>query len=200
MTAAPGESNYIIGGIVEDKGAEGRNVNQWHWTEKDITPWAKQHTAHLLTNLVIADQPTLHIATTGVYGKGTVTTAPTRKPLLTNTLRQPRHTTDLRSFEGEVTLNVRKKKLIPLYELKFAVGWEAKQLDDQGTEMFRAEGQIEVCACVGVCVSCGCSLMGNCVLGDKHTTHTQPTHTTLVPWFSSFLVFKIVLPQRRYHT
>lgn len=73
MTPAPGESNYIIGGIVEDKGAEGRNVNQWHWTEKDITPWAKQHTTQLLTNLIIADDPTLRITTTGMCRQCTAT-------------------------------------------------------------------------------------------------------------------------------
>lgn len=63
MAATTG--NEIIGGIVEDKGADGRNVNQWHWTEKDITAWAKQHTTDLLANQVLVDEPALRIALTG---------------------------------------------------------------------------------------------------------------------------------------
>lgn len=52
---------------------------------------------------------------------------------------------DIRNFGGEVTLNVRKKKLIPLYEVNFAVGWEGQELNpEDGSVTFSAEGQIEV--------------------------------------------------------
>ncbi len=88
--ATSGESNYIIGGIVEDKGAEGRNVNQWHWTEKDITAWAKQHTTKLLADQVLVDEPALHIALTGM-GLGGGRCAHQHKLTVVNTTHRHAH-------------------------------------------------------------------------------------------------------------
>ena len=33
--------------IVEDR-KDGINVNNWHWTEKDVLPWAKKRLTELL--------------------------------------------------------------------------------------------------------------------------------------------------------
>ncbi len=67
----------------------------WHpmlaecsWTEKDCTAWAKQRLGQLFDGLVLVDGP-----------KGKVTATGTK------------------AVEGDATLNVRKGKLVPVYEV-----------------------------------------------------------------------------------
>lgn len=38
--------------IVEER-PDATNVNNWHWTEKNATPWSKDRLHHLLKNLKI---------------------------------------------------------------------------------------------------------------------------------------------------
>ena len=49
--------------IVEQR-ADGSNVNQWHWTEKDVTQWVKTRVRELLQNQVILEKRAMMIRTT----------------------------------------------------------------------------------------------------------------------------------------
>ena len=39
------------------QGESGRNVNGWHWTEKDLTEWAKQRLGELVAGLQLTQPP-----------------------------------------------------------------------------------------------------------------------------------------------
>ena len=71
---------------------DGRNVGGWHWTEKDVLPWAQARLGELLG---------------GVDLPGGFTTGKNVK------------------VTGEATVNLRKKKLIPAYELAVSGTWVA---------------------------------------------------------------------------
>ena len=86
--------------IVEDR-KDGQNVNQWHWTEKDCMNWCKQKFAELFEGAALVDSA-------GV--SATVTSG--------------------EKLEGEAFLNVRKKKIIPSYELDLVLGFKATVGDD----------------------------------------------------------------------
>jgi len=77
---------------------DGKNVNNWHWSETDCFQWSKKTLTTLLSNLPIFDD-----AATGVCKTGTVS-----------------------SVTGECTANIRKGKTIFFYELEVKVPWEGK--------------------------------------------------------------------------
>jgi activator of HSP90 ATPase len=86
--------------IVEDR-EDGTNVNQWHWTEKDCMNWCRQKLTELFEGASLVDDA-------GV--KATVTSVD--------------------KLEGEAFLNVRKKKIIPSYELELVLKFQASVGED----------------------------------------------------------------------
>lgn len=86
--------------IVADR-ADGTNVHNWHWSERDCLDWSRSLLSSLLSNLQILDgQGGLHI-----------------------------RTTTLDKLEGEAYVNVRKGKVIPGYELTITLAWEGEAKD-----------------------------------------------------------------------
>jgi activator of HSP90 ATPase len=81
--------------IVESR-ADGANVNAWHWTETDLSEWAKDKLKQLLAGIPIESDKF-------VGGTTTVT-----------------------HVDGDVTVNTRKQKTIVLYELDVTVKWEGQ--------------------------------------------------------------------------
>lgn len=85
---------------VEDLGQQGRNVNSWHWEETNALPWCKTRLTELLCNKQLLDSDGFDVKTEG-------------KVKLT----------------GEATVNQRKGKIIPAYELKLTVRWSGSYQD-----------------------------------------------------------------------
>ena len=83
--------------IVQDR-EDGANVNQWHWSEKDCLPWSQDRFRQLFENCKLVD------GDSGVSAS----------------------VTSVDSVEGEAFLNVRKKKLIPSYELSVKLSFNAE--------------------------------------------------------------------------
>lgn len=78
--------------IVEER-ADAKNVNNWHWTEKNATPWSKERLKTLLKGLEIETD------------KGKV------------------KVTDVSKIDGEAYANNRKAKLIFFYEWVITLEW-----------------------------------------------------------------------------
>lgn len=79
--------------IVEER-ADAKNVNNWHWTEKNATPWSKERIKTLLKDLEIETDE----------GKVKVT--------------------DVINIDGEAYANNRKAKLIFFYEWVIRLEWK----------------------------------------------------------------------------
>lgn len=84
--------------IVEER-ADGTNVNNWHWTEKNATEWSKNRLKELLANLGVENE------------NGAC------------------RTTEVTSIEGEATANNRKAKLIFFYEFVVKIKWKGTAVD-----------------------------------------------------------------------
>ncbi|EDO36786.1 predicted protein [Nematostella vectensis] len=78
--------------IVEER-ADAKNVNNWHWTEKNASPWSKDKFEELLKGLEIENE----------QGKCKIT--------------------NISKVEGEAFANNRKAKLIFLYEWVIQLEW-----------------------------------------------------------------------------
>lgn len=100
--------------IVKELGEAGRNVNNWHWTEKDVTEWSKERLGQLFTGLKLVDDKTTTVAISRVE-----------------------------SVKGEAVLNIRKAKLIPSYELELRLIWEGELRDDAGASVGTAKGKVD---------------------------------------------------------
>ena len=85
----------IIGGATAPR-QDAANVNNWHWSEEDLAPWAKER----LTELIVGT------AASGVPDKGWV------------------KITKLDKCEGEASVSNRKGKRIIAFELKVTFKWE----------------------------------------------------------------------------
>eukprot|EP00887_Chlorella_sp_A99_P007607 scaffold20.g7607.t1 len=81
--------------LVQDLGEAGRNVNAWHWTEKDAMPWCKEKLGQLLGGLALVEGPGSEARVTKVE-----------------------------AVDGEAAVHNRKGKVITLYELDVRLGWE----------------------------------------------------------------------------
>lgn len=81
--------------IVEER-PDATNVNNWHWTEKNATPWSKERLRSLFENFEIKE--------TGVT--------------LTSRI------SSVEKVDGEATANNRKGKLIFFYEWDVVLKWE----------------------------------------------------------------------------
>ncbi|GLC34612.1 hypothetical protein PLESTB_001242500 [Pleodorina starrii] len=100
--------------LVKDMGEAGRNVNNWHWTERDCTEWAKQRLGEVLAGIQLTQPP-----------------AAVR-------------TTSLESMSGDAFLNIRKNKLIPSYDLEVRVGWAGELTDGEGNVVGSATGKLHL--------------------------------------------------------
>ncbi|KAK2079203.1 hypothetical protein QBZ16_002894 [Prototheca wickerhamii] len=80
--------------LVKDLGQDGRNVNNWHWVERDALGWSKER----LTELLVGQELT----------SGTELRSKVKK---------------LKSLGGEAIVNNRKGKTIVAYELDLALTW-----------------------------------------------------------------------------
>lgn len=75
---------------------QGRNVNQWHWEEKDCKEWSRHFLDQEFKGFKMeGKQPEYEVTTSGVQ-----------------------------SLEGEANINLRKGKVIPSYELNLKIGLE----------------------------------------------------------------------------
>lgn len=70
-----------------------KNVNNWHWTEKNCLPWAKTYFDEKLNAIAVKD------------GYGTV------------------KVNRVISLEGDCDLNQRKGKILPVFDLKLTLEW-----------------------------------------------------------------------------
>uniref|UniRef100_A0A1B0DFV0 Activator of Hsp90 ATPase AHSA1-like N-terminal domain-containing protein n=1 Tax=Phlebotomus papatasi TaxID=29031 RepID=A0A1B0DFV0_PHLPP len=81
--------------IVEER-PDATNVNNWHWTEKNATPWSKEKLRALLQDFVVDE------------GSAKVTV------------------TEIEKLDGESSANNRKGKLIFFYEWNIVAKWKGQ--------------------------------------------------------------------------
>lgn len=81
--------------IVEER-ADATNVNNWHWAEKNATPWSRTRLTDLLQSLAVEEGPVSVKVDT------------------------------IKTLEGEATANNRKAKLIFLYEWEIKLAFLAR--------------------------------------------------------------------------
>jgi len=96
--------------IVEER-PDAHNVNNWHWSEKDATEWSKKEIKRLMKEVVVRDEN---------IGKCYIC--------------------DVKSCEGEATINNRKQKIITFYEFKLVCKWKGTL---EGCDIVY-EGELEV--------------------------------------------------------
>lgn len=77
---------------------DGKNVNNWHWSETDCASWAKKHLTALLSDLTVVEDPEVDFC----------------------------KTKQVQTVSGECTANIRKGKTIFFYEMEVKVPWEGK--------------------------------------------------------------------------
>ena len=99
--------------IVKER-EDGANVNGWHWSEKNLTEWAKERLTELLSDIVVLDDST-----------GSCKVCKVEK------------------MTGDVTVQARKQKKFPLYELEITLNWEG--------QLFDAEARCAVCTAACSC-------------------------------------------------
>lgn len=87
--------------IVRDR-EDGKNCNNWHWSEISLTDWSKER----LTELLV-----------GVAG-------------LEDSNKGFCKITSLDKCTGDVTVQMRKQKKFPLYELEMVLKWEGQLWDE----------------------------------------------------------------------
>lgn len=92
---ADSSSQRIIGGATAPR-ADASNVNNWHWAEQDLAPWAKER----LTELIVG------LAGKNIPDKGWV------------------KVTELEKCEGEASVSNRKGKRIVAFELNVTCKWK----------------------------------------------------------------------------
>lgn len=92
-----------------------KNVNQWHWEEKNVMVWAKERIPELLKEGVI-----------GVQGNGSI------------------KITDVKDIKGDAYLNIRKGKMRVGFELSMSLVWEGKILDSDGNEAVSCKGKCQI--------------------------------------------------------
>lgn len=89
--------------IVEER-PDATNVNNWHWTERNASPWSQERIKELFMNFEISTS----IATINI--------------------------TEIEKCEGEASANNRKGKLIFFYEWNIVLKWKGKLLTGSGVE------------------------------------------------------------------
>ena len=94
--------------IVKER-EDGANVNGWHWSEKNLTEWAKERLTELLSDIVVLDDST-----------GSCKVSKVEK------------------MTGDVTVQARKQKKFPLYELEITLNWEGQLFDAEACSALHA--------------------------------------------------------------
>jgi activator of HSP90 ATPase len=100
--------------IVKER-EDGANVNGWHWSEKNLTEWAKERLTELLSDIVVLDDST-----------GSCKVCKVEK------------------MTGDVTVQARKQKKFPLYELEITLNWEGQLFDAEGKSKVDAKGKVKI--------------------------------------------------------
>ncbi|KAG6511323.1 hypothetical protein ZIOFF_029383 [Zingiber officinale] len=104
--------------IVEER-ADGTNVHNWHWTERNCLEWSRSFLSSHLSGLTILD------------GEGGLTI----------------RTKALDKLDGDAYVNIRKGKIIPGYELSLSLGWEGEACDaadGSAPPLLKVSGTVEV--------------------------------------------------------
>lgn len=97
--------------IVEER-ADATNVNNWHWTEKNATPWSKDKLKELLVGFQIEnDEFKVQIK-------------------------------DLTKLDGEATANNRKSKLIFFYEWVINGDWEGTVKNSENKTVYKGTFEV----------------------------------------------------------
>lgn len=87
--------------IVEER-PDATNVNNWHWTEKNASPWSQELLKDLFKDLIIeSDKADIMV-------------------------------TEISKCEGEASANNRKGKLIFFYEWNIVLKWKGKLKEGSG--------------------------------------------------------------------
>jgi len=92
---------------------DGKNVNSWHWEEKDITPWSRTRLKELLEKSTFFDSPSLKCRTTFID-----------------------------KCEGDVTVYNRKGKIYFVMELHVIIFCEGEQIGSDGKVISEGKGKI----------------------------------------------------------
>jgi len=96
---------------------DGKNCNGWHWSETNLTEWSKERLTELLVGVVAMDESS---------GSGWC------------------KTTKLEKCSGDVTVQSRKQKKFPLYELEIKIKWEGQLWDADGKVAAEASGHVKI--------------------------------------------------------
>ncbi|KAI7830107.1 activator of Hsp90 ATPase [Kickxella alabastrina] len=81
--------------------ADWRNVGNWHWKERNCLEWAKKYLEDKLTGIQVSKD--------GLHGE----------------------VTSVDSITGDVDLNIRKGRLIAIYDVEIKLSWKATKGDDE---------------------------------------------------------------------
>jgi len=100
--------------IVKER-EDGRNVNNWHWSETSYTEWAREKLGARFEGVAIGD---------GTRSAGKLLS--------------------LETMKGDVTVQSRKQKRFPLYELELTIRWEGQLFDASGGTAVEGKGRIKV--------------------------------------------------------
>jgi len=93
--------------------SDGKNVGNWHWTEKSLFPWAKEQMESRFTDYVIFEDDKHKLSFTNVE-----------------------------SFKGEIFVNIRKGKSRFIYDVTMNLHWNAILKGAEGPE-HEATGRME---------------------------------------------------------
>jgi len=93
---------------------DGKNCNGWHWSEVNLNDWSKERLKELLCVAIVDDS------------KGTC------------------KVTEMEKCSGDVTVQSRKQKKFPLYELEIVLKWEGQLLDAEGGTKLEAKGKVKI--------------------------------------------------------
>jgi activator of HSP90 ATPase len=101
--------------IVEER-ADGANVHNWHWAERDCIQWARKRLADLLEDVKVLE------GSGGLWIR----------------------TDKVESVTGEAYVNIRKGKIIPGYELTVSLSWKGEAKDGEGNLISQVEGRVQM--------------------------------------------------------
>lgn len=96
---------------------DGKNCNGWHWSETNLTEWSKERLTELLVGIVGLDE-----GSSSGWCK----------------------VTKMEKCSGDVTVQSRKQKKFPLYELEIKLKWEGQIWDAEGKLKAEAAGHIKI--------------------------------------------------------
>ena len=96
---------------------DGKNCNNWHWSETNLTEWSKERLTELLVGIFAIEESS---------GSGWC------------------KTTKVEKCTGDVTVQSRKQKKFPLYELEIKIKWEGQVWDEQGKVVAEGAGHIKI--------------------------------------------------------